>query len=83
MHSSTHEHVKRGTITISLELKKKLDALRGGKTWEEFLTELLNTALEAKLGELEAFLRSTADKRDIPFEKLELRLRGSGDAGPR
>jgi len=73
--------VKRGTITISLELRKKLDALRGSKTWE--VTELLNTALEAKVGELEAFLRSTADKRDIPFEKLELRLKGSGDAGPR
>jgi hypothetical protein len=42
--------VKRGTITISLELKKKLDALGGSKTWEEFLTELLNTALEAKGG---------------------------------
>jgi hypothetical protein len=75
--------MKRSTITVSLELKKKLDALRGSKTWEEFLTELLNTALEAKLRELKAFLRSTADKRDIPFEKLELRLKGSGDAGPR
>ncbi len=54
--------------------------LRGERTWEEFLTELLNTAVDARMRELEEFLRETASKRDIPFERLELRLRGS-DAG--
>lgn len=53
--------------------------LRGERTWEEFLTELLNTAVDARMRELEEFLRETASKRDIPLERLELRLRG-GDA---
>jgi N-glycosylase/DNA lyase len=72
--------VRRATITISAELKRRLDMLRGERTWEEFLTELLNTAVDARMRELEEFLRETASKRDIPFERLELRLRGS-DAG--
>ena len=73
--------MNRGTITISLELKRKLDALRGSKTWEEFLTELLNTAIEAKMRELEEFLRRTSDNRDFPFERLDLKLGGISDAG--
>ncbi|MCC6039669.1 MAG: hypothetical protein LM565_02505 [Thermofilum sp.] len=72
--------MRRATITISAELKRRLDMLRGERTWEEFLTELLNTAVDARMRELEEFLRETASKRDIPFERLELRLRGS-DAG--
>jgi N-glycosylase/DNA lyase len=71
--------VRRATITISAELKRRLDMLRGERTWEEFLTELLNTAVDARMRELEEFLRETASKRDIPLERLELRLRG-GDA---
>jgi len=79
--SCIHEHMRRGTITISAELKRKLDMLRGGRTWEEFLTELLNTALDAKMRELEVFLRETAGRRDLPFERLELRLRGGDGSG--
>jgi hypothetical protein len=71
--------VGRATITISAELKRRLDMLRGERTWEEFLAELLSTALDARMRGLEEFLRETASKRDIPFERLELRLRG-GDA---
>jgi len=55
--------------------------LRGGKTWEEFLTELLSAAMDAKMRELEEFLRETAGKRDLPFERVELRLRGDNGAG--
>jgi N-glycosylase/DNA lyase len=74
--------VRRATITISAELKRRLDMLRGERTWEEFLTELLNTAVDARMRELEEFLRETASKRDIPFERLELRLRGSDADSP-
>lgn len=56
--------------------------LRGERTWEEFLTELLNAAVDARMRELEEFLRETASKRDIPFERLELRLRGSDADSP-
>jgi hypothetical protein len=74
--------VRRATITISAELKRRLDMLRGERTWEEFLTELLNTAVDARMRELEEFLRETASKRDIPFERLELRLGGSDADSP-
>lgn len=67
--------MRRGTISISMELKKKLDIFKGERTWDEFLEELLNTAIEAKVSRLGSFLRETASKRDIPFEKLKLRLR--------
>ena len=73
--------MRRGTITISAELKKRLDMLRGGKTWEEFLTELLSAAMDAKMRELEEFLRETAGKRDLPFERVELRLSDGNGAG--
>jgi len=56
--------------------------LRGERTWEEFLTELLNAAVDARMRELEEFLRETASKRDIPLERLELRLRGSDADSP-
>ncbi|PNV77376.1 MAG: hypothetical protein C0200_06495 [Thermoproteota archaeon] len=69
------EHMRRGTISISMELKRKLDMLKGERTWDEFLEELLNTSIEAKISRVESFLRETADKRDVSFEKLRLRLR--------
>ena len=74
--------MRRATITISAELKRRLDMLRGERTWEEFLTELLNAAVDARMRELEEFLRETASKRDIPLERLELRLRGSDADSP-
>ncbi|MGC9104595.1 MAG: antitoxin VapB family protein [Candidatus Methanodesulfokora sp.] len=67
--------MRRGTISISMELKRKLDMLKGERTWNEFLEELLNTSIEAKISRVESFLRETADKRDVSFEKLRLRLR--------
>ncbi|MGB9631642.1 MAG: antitoxin VapB family protein [Candidatus Methanodesulfokora sp.] len=67
--------MRRGTISISMELKRKLDMLKGERTWDEFLEELLNTSIEAKISRVESFLRETADKRDVSFEKLRLRLR--------
>ena len=68
--------MKRGTISISLELKKKLDAMRGNRTWEDFLSELAEVATETKIRRLETFLHSTAHMRDVPpgDEKLRLRL---------
>lgn len=67
--------MNRSTIPVSVELKKKLDAIRGDKSWNEFLEELLNLAIGLKVSEVENFLRSSAKNRDIPFEKAKLRLK--------
>ncbi len=71
----------RTTIFISSELKRKLSALKGGKTWDEFLSELLNSALGSEIRDLEDFLRETSGERDIPFEKVEIRPRGENGGG--
>jgi|YelNatPaOPRAMG01_1025707.scaffolds.fasta_scaffold100999_2 hypothetical protein len=36
------------TIPVSKETKKKLESIKGEKTWEEFLNELVNIALTEK-----------------------------------
>ncbi len=66
--------MERTTITVSYELKRRLAALKGERTWDEFLSELLDAALNSKIEELEAYLRETAGERDIPVERLRLRL---------
>ncbi|RLG42462.1 MAG: hypothetical protein DRN78_03125 [Thermoproteota archaeon] len=74
--------MSRTTITVSTELKRRLSILKGRKTWEEFLSELLEASLNSKIEELESFLRETAEERDLPFEKIKLGLReehGTGD----
>ncbi len=71
----------RTTISISSELKRKLSVLKGGKTWDEFLSELLNSALSSEIRDLEDFLRETSGERDIPLEKVKIRLRGSSEGG--
>jgi hypothetical protein len=53
--------MRRGTISINIELKRKLEMLRGERTWDE----LLNTTIKAKVREIENFLRETADKRNF------------------
>ncbi len=70
----------RTTITISADLKERLSALKGDRTWEEFLSDLLRASLDSKIERLEVFLRETADNRDLPFERVRLRL-GGGDEG--
>jgi len=72
--------MRRGTISISIELKRRLDALRGERTWDEFLTELLDAVIEARARRVESYLRETADRRDIPLERLELKLRDGSEA---
>ncbi|MBS7248279.1 MAG: hypothetical protein QXN15_10145 [Candidatus Jordarchaeales archaeon] len=66
--------MNRTTISVSPELRKRLSALKGEKTWDEFLSELLNLALERRVAKVEEVLRSSAGNRDIPFEKLKLRF---------
>ncbi|HIE23833.1 MAG TPA: hypothetical protein EYP68_06355 [Candidatus Korarchaeota archaeon] len=67
--------MSRSTITISENLRRRLSVLKGNKTWDEFLSELLNAAISSRIDELEDFLRETAEKRDLPFKRMELRLR--------
>ncbi|MGY0287225.1 MAG: hypothetical protein ACUX7D_00440 [Candidatus Methanodesulfokora washburnensis] len=52
--------MRRGIISINTELKRKLEMLRGERTWDK----LLNTTIKAKVREVENFLRETADKRE-------------------
>ncbi len=67
--------MSRTTITVSSELKEKLSLLKKDKTWDEFLTELLEKAMESRVESLERFLRETSSERDIPFERVRLRLK--------
>jgi len=71
----------RTTISISSELKRKLSALKREKTWDEFLSELLNSVLSSEIRDLEDFLRKTSGERDIPFERVKIRLRGEDGGG--
>ncbi len=66
--------MSRTTITVSEDLKRRLAALKGEKTWDEFLSELVEEALERRIEAVEAFLRETSDRRDLSFERVRLRL---------
>ena len=50
--------MERTTITVSYELKRRLAALKGERTWDEFLSELLDAALNSKIEEKLAFCRA-------------------------
>ncbi len=73
--------MSRTTISINSELKRKLSALKGKRTWDEFLSELMNSALSSEIRDLENFLRETSGERDIPFEKVKIRLREEDGEG--
>ena len=67
--------MSRTTITVSSELKRRLSLLKGDRTWDQFLSELMEAAISSKIREVESFIRETAESRDLPFERVRLRLR--------
>lgn len=66
------------TITISSDIKRVLDRERAGKTWEEFLMELLKKAKQAEkllaVSELEKiFSAEDAEKIEKLMDRVRLK----------
>ncbi len=65
----------KSTITINKELRKELEALKGSKTWEEFLKELLLIYKEVKKEMLKEKVKKLYDLVDIEKVEKGIKLR--------
>lgn len=65
----------KSTITINRELREELEALKGSKTWEEFLKELLLTYKEVKKEKLKEKIKKLYKLVDIEKVEKGIRLR--------
>ena len=65
----------KSTITIDKELRKELEILKGSKTWDEFLKELLTIYKEYRREKLKEKIKKLYELVDIEKVEKGLNLR--------
>ena len=65
----------KSTITIDKELRKELEILKGSRTWDEFLKELLTIYKEYRREKLKEKIKKLYELVDIEKVEKGLNLR--------